>query len=230
LASVLIVVAWNMSEVDHFRTLMRAPKGDILVLLTTFGLTVLADLSVAVGVGLVLAALLFMRRMSEVTNVGAITDELEDRELFYDIGDPNALDTRQVPAGVEVYEINGPFFFGVADRLKDTLRGLERPPKVFILRMRRVPAIDASGMHALDEFHLKCRRQGTRLLLAGVHTQPMFALAKYGMNDRIGDENMFGNIDDALDAARAMVGASPVPHPTTARPEVARQDSTSATG
>jgi SulP family sulfate permease len=224
LASVLIVVAWNMAEIDHFRTLLRAPRSDIAVLLTTFLLTLLADLSVAVGVGLVLAALLFMRRMSEVTNVGAIRREFDETDApLDDSSDPNSLETRQVPTGVEVYEINGPFFFGVADRLKDTLRGVERPPKVFILRMRRVPAIDASGIHALEEFHLKCSRQHTRLLLAGVHAQPMFALAKYGLTDRIGEENLFESIDDALDAARQIVGAGPAPKPDRSEPEVARQ-------
>jgi SulP family sulfate permease len=224
LASVLVVVAWNMAEIDHFRTLMRAPRSDVAVLLTTFLLTLLADLSVAVGVGMVLAALLFMRRMSEVTNVGAIKREFDETDApLDDSSDPNALDTRDVPAGVEVYEINGPFFFGVADRLKDTLRGLERPPKVFILRMRRVPAIDASGIHALEEFHLKCSRQHTRLLMAGVHAQPMFALAKYGLTDRVGEENLFESIDDALEVARQVVGAEPAPKPTRSEPEVARQ-------
>jgi SulP family sulfate permease len=223
LASVLIIVAWNMSEVDHFRTLMRAPGSDIVVLLTTFGLTVLTDLTVAVGVGMVLAALLFMKRMSDVTNVAGIRQELEDTDApLNDAGDPNALETRDVPADVEVYEINGPFFFGIADRLKDTLRGLERPPRAFILRMRRVPAIDATGMHALEEFYLKCKRQGTRLLLAGVHAQPMFALARYGLTDRIGEENLFESIDDALNAARQMVGVQPAAKPVVSAPEVAR--------
>src|SRR5207244_9774888 len=123
------------------------------------------------------AAMLFMKRMSEVTNVGAISDEIEEAgDEFPELTDPNAIQKRDVPAGVEVYEINGPFFFGVADRLKDTLRGLAKPPKVFILRMRRVDAIDATGMHALDEFYRKCKRQGTPLLLAGEHAQPMFPL------------------------------------------------------
>ena len=224
LAAVLVMVAWGMSERDHFKTLFRAPRSDIAVLLTTFGLTVFADLTVAVGVGMVLASMLFMRRMSEVTGVGAIVAELQDQpEDLEGETDPNAMIRRDVPPGVEVYEINGPFFFGVADRIKDVLRGMERPPKVFVLRMRRVPAIDASGMHALDEFFLKCRRQGTRLLLAGVHAQPMFAMAKYGLLDKVGEENMFGNIDDALDAARAIVGAQPAPHPANAVPEVARE-------
>jgi SulP family sulfate permease len=223
-ASVLVVVAWNMSERDHFKTLFRAPRSDIIVLLTTFGLTVLVDLTVAVGVGMVLASFLFMKRMAEVTNVGSVMRELDESvELLTDSGDPNALDRRDIPKSVEVYEINGPFFFGIADRLKDTLRGLEKPPKVFVLRMRRVTAIDATGMHALDEFHGKCRRQGTRLLLAGVHAQPIFAMTKYGVIDKIGEENMFENIDDALDRAREIVGIPPVPRPAAAVPEVARE-------
>ena len=225
LAAVLVMVAWGMSERDHFKTLLRAPHSDIAVLLTTFGLTVFADLTIAVGVGMVLASMLFMKRMSEVTGIGAIDSEIAETgpDELTDAGDPNALSARDVPKGVEVYEINGPFFFGVADRIKDVLQGLERPPKVFILRMRRVPAIDATGMHALEEFYLKCKRQGTRLLLAGVHAQPMFALVKYGLLDKFGEENLFGNIDDALDRARQIVGAEPHPHPAQAVPEVARE-------
>jgi SulP family sulfate permease len=222
-ASVLVMVAWNMSERDHFRHLFSAPRGDILVLLTTFGLTVLADLTVAVGVGMILAAMLFMKRMSEVTNVGS-SFQLENKESFdvLDRGDPNAIINRQVPRGVEVYEINGPFFFGVADRLKDTLRGLGKPPKVFVLRMRRVPAIDATGLHALDEFHEKCRKQNTTLLLSGVHAQPVFALTKYGLTEKIGEENMFANIDEALDRARELLGLPSEQRPGPSVPEVAR--------
>jgi SulP family sulfate permease len=223
LAAVLIIVAWNMAEVDHFRTIFRAPRSDIAVLLTTFGLTVFTDLTIAVGVGMVLASMLFMKRMSEVTNVGGVREEIDDADDRSLEADPNALDLRDVPPHTEVFEITGPFFFGVADRLKDTLQGLERPPKVFVLRMRRVPAIDASGMHALDEFFNKCKRQGTTLLLSGVHAQPMFALAKYGLLDRVGEENMFGNVDDALNRAREIEGLPPQPKPATATPEVARE-------
>jgi SulP family sulfate permease len=223
LAAVLVMVAWNMSERDHFKTILRAPRSDIAVLLTTFGLTVFTDLTIAVGVGMVLAAMLFMKRMSEVTNVGAISQEFEDVEDTMIEADPNAIDVRDLPPHTEVYEINGPFFFGVADRLKDTLKGLEKPPKVFVLRMRRVPAVDASGMHALEEFWLKCKRQGTALLLSGVHAQPMYAMARYGLLDRVGEENMYGNIDDALDRAREIVGAPPVERPATAVAEVARE-------
>jgi sulfate permease, SulP family len=226
LAAILVMVAWNMAEIDHFKSIFRAPRADRIVLLTTFGLTVLTDLTKGVGVGMVLAALLFMKRMTEVTGVGSMlrAEVEESGDEFADLSDPNSMNRRQTPPGVEVYEINGPFFFGVADRLKDTLKSLERPPKVFILRMRRVPAIDATGMHALDEFYDKCRKQGTRLLLSGVHSQPIFAMTQYGLIDKIGLDNMYGNIDDALNHARHIVGQPLQPRPTGAVAEVKRED------
>ncbi len=224
LAAILVMVAWNMAEIDHFKSILRAPRADMLVLLTTFGLTVLTDLTKGVGVGMILAAILFMKRMTEVTNVGVLGDELEDKgDQLAELTDPNSISRRDVPTGVEVYEINGPFFFGVADRLKDTLKELERPAKVFILRMGRVPAVDATGMHALDEFHDKCRKQGTRLLLSGVHAQPIFAMTHYGLVQKIGEENMFGNIDDALNAAREIIGLKPKDRPGEATAEVSRE-------
>lgn len=203
LAAILIVAAWNMSEVDHFRHLLRAPRSDVLVMLATFGLTVAIDLTVAVQVGIVLAALLFMRRMSEVTRVGAPRWLHEEGEAWQE--DPDALDYKDVPAGVEVYEINGPFFFGVADRLKDTLVNLEPAPPVFILRLRRVPAIDATGLQALEEFHAKCRRQGSVLVLSGVNAQPRRALRRIGLLARIGPEHVHPHIDAALAHARTLL-------------------------
>jgi SulP family sulfate permease len=224
LAAVLVIVAWNMSELDHFRHLLKAPKSDIAVLLTTFGLTVFADLTIAVGTGMVLASILFMKRMADVSNVSAITRELESPDDDTDSSrDPNSIARRDLPKGVEVYEINGPFFFGVADKLQDTLRGLERPPKVFILRLRRVPAIDATGLHALEEFHHKCRRQRTALLLSGVHAQPLFAFVRTGFDEVVGKENIFGNIDDAVSRARELLGLPPRPGPAGAYSEVARE-------
>ncbi|MFT3785170.1 MAG: sulfate permease [Tepidisphaeraceae bacterium] len=209
-ASVLIVVAWNMAEIDHFRGMFKAPRGDLAVLLITFGLTVLADLTIAVGVGMVLASMLFMKRMTEVTQLGVIKEELDDAPAYSpDNKDAIDIHRRAVPAGVEVFEINGPFFFGVADRLKETLKGFGKPPRVFILRMRRVPAIDASAMRALEEFYDKCKRQGTRLLLAGVHAQPLFAMTKYGLLDRVGVDNMFDDFDDALERAREVIHQQP---------------------
>ncbi|MBX3375823.1 MAG: sulfate permease [Phycisphaeraceae bacterium] len=207
LAAILLVVAWNISEIDHFRALLRAPRTDVLVLLTTFGLTVFTDLTKGVGVGMVLASLLFMKRMADVSNIAGIREEIEQGQETEapDPKDPGAVDRRRIPPGVEVYEINGPFFFGVADRLKDTLNQFERPPKVFILRMRYVPHIDATGLHALDEFHIKCKRQGTRLLLGGVHAQPLFEFTRVGFDQRLGLENIFENLEDAIAKARQIV-------------------------
>lgn len=212
LASILVMVAWNMSEIDHFRFILRAPRSDILVLLTTFGLTVFADLTIAVGVGMVLASMLFMKRMSSVSNVSEITREMlangiDERELAEE-RDPMSLSRRTVPEDVEVFEIDGPFFFGVADRLKDTLSSLEPPPRVFILRMRRVPAMDATGLHALEEFYRKCHRQGTVLVLSGIHTQPLEVLTRAGLDLVIGRENIRPDIDAALARANEVLAAA----------------------
>jgi sulfate permease, SulP family len=210
LAAILMMVAWNIAEVDHFRALLRAPSHDILVLLTTFGLTVFTDLTIGVGVGMVLASFLFMKRMSEMTTMSGLNAELiaGQRPEIIDPKDPAQLAKLEIPVGVEIYEVNGPFFFGVADKLMDTLSGLERPPSVFILRLRAVPHIDATGLHALEEFVIKCKRQGTTLLLGGVHAQPMFEMTKVGLLDKIGLENMFGDVEEALDRAKKLLNDS----------------------
>ncbi len=222
LAAILVLVSYNMSEVNHFRGLLKAPRSDVMVLLSTFMLTVLVDLTVAVEVGIVLSALLFIRRMAEVTNIGIVTREFEmsDQEPF----DPNAIGLRDIPPGVEVFEIEGPFFFGAADAFKQTMHLLEKPPKVAILRMRAVPAIDATGLHALDEFRNLCRRDGTHLILSGVHAQPLLAIEKNGFLRRLGAENALGNIDDALNRARELLGLPCVARPGLFAPTVKRED------
>ena len=170
LAAVLIMIAWGMSEIHHFIHLFSAPKKDVIVLLAVFVLTLLTNITAAVQMGMILAAFLFMKQMSDLSDVVSTARYFEEdkEEGAISLQDPDAIYRKEVPPGVEVYEINGPFFFGVADRLKNLLNELERPPKIFILRMRRVPTIDASGMHALEEFYLECTRQGSTLLLSGV--------------------------------------------------------------
>ena len=148
LAAILVVVAYHMSEWRSFLAELRSPKSDVAVLLTTFFLTVLVDLTVALEVGMVLAAFLFIRRMASVTNVSVITREVQ-QELAEDDGAEELLDRRTVPKGVEVYEINGPFFFGAAQSFKDAVSHVAGHPRVLILRMRNVSAMDSSGMHAL---------------------------------------------------------------------------------
>src|SRR3990172_6672431 len=147
LATVLIIVAYNMSEWRSFVEIFKYPKSDIAVLLTTFGLTIVFDLTVAIQIGMVLAVLLFMRRMAMVSNVGIITRELKDEEESFDV---NSIQNKKVPDGVEVFEIRGPFFFGAVSKFRDAVRIVESPPKIIIIRMRDVPAIDSTGIDALD--------------------------------------------------------------------------------
>lgn len=222
LAAVLVVVAYHMSEWHTFKAELRAPKSDVIVMLLTFGLTVAVDLTVAIEVGMVAAAFLFMRRMSEVTNVSVVTREFEENGDDYDT-DPNAVRRRAVPEGVEVYEINGPFFFGAAEKFKDTLTQVARNPKVLIIRMRKVPAIDATGLNTLKDLVRRAKHDGTLLLISDIHTQPMVALGRSALIDELGEDNVFGNIDDALNRARAHLGLSPVERPVFATPTVARE-------
>jgi SulP family sulfate permease len=222
LAAILVVVSYHMSEWRTFRSELTAPKSDVAVLLTTFSLTVLVDLTVAIEVGMVLAAFLFMRRMAEVTNVSIVTRELADGDDDEE-DDPNSVRRREVPRDVEVFEINGPFFFGAAEQFKDTLGQVAKKPRVLIIRMRDVPAIDSTGLHALHELARSCKHDGTLLLLADVHAQPMFALVRSDMLVELGEENLFGNLDDALDRARQYLELPAVPHPAGAFPTVARE-------
>jgi SulP family sulfate permease len=223
LAGILVVVSYHMSEWRTLRSELRAPRSDLLVLLTTFFLTVLVDLTVAVEVGMVLAAFLFMRRMAEVTNISALTREFDESGDEGE-GDPNSLRRRAVPPGVEVYEINGPFFFGAAEKFKETLTQLRGTPKVLILRMRNVPAIDSTGLNALRDVVNRFRRAGTRVILSDVHAQPMVALQRSSLADELAEEDLAGNIDDALNVARAHLGLEPVERPTFAVPTVRRED------
>jgi len=194
LAAILMVVAWNMSEIEHVKQLQKAPTSDVAVLATTFLLTVLIDLTVAVQVGVVLAAILFIKRIMNVSGIANITDSVSE----IDSQDPDGIGKKIVADGVEVYEINGPFFFGVADKLKFVLDAIGITPKVFVLRMRNVPFMDATGMYALKEFEQACRDKGTVLVLSGVSPSLMNDLERFGFFKRVGKESIFDHIDAAL--------------------------------
>jgi sulfate permease, SulP family len=222
LAAILVVVSYHMSELGRFRGELRAPKSDVAVLLTTFTLTVLVDLTVAVEVGMVLAAFLFMKRMAEVTNISLVNREFlngDEEEKW----DANATNRREIPAGVDVYEIDGPFFFGAAETFKDTVGSVAKRPKVLIIRMRRVPAIDSTGLAALRDVVDRSRREGTLVILSDVHSQPVVALTNSGFYDELGEANVCGNLDDALNRARAYLGLSTAERPAFAEPTVARE-------
>lgn len=222
LAAILIVVAYNMSEWHSFVKLLRSPKSDVAVLLATFLLTVLIDLTVAIEVGVVLAAFLFMRRMANVTQASFITKALRQDEDELE-NDPNAISKRLVPAGVEVFEIYGALFFGAIEQFKDAMRLLEKPPKVLILRIRNVLAIDASALQALEMEFRNAQKHGTVLVLSGVHAQPLYAMRQSGFLAIIGEENVCANIDDALNRARAILGLPPVERQVPFVPTVSRE-------
>jgi SulP family sulfate permease len=198
LAAVLTVVSYHMSEWRAFATLFKTPKSDVAVLLTTFFLTVVIDLTVAVQVGVVLAAFLFIKRMADATNVGAITQDLGDVPDGTMIGDADGVARRRIPEGVEVYEINGPFFFGAADKIKDVLHFVTKKPRVFVLRMRNVPVIDASGIRVLDDLFRSFSHQGIRFVIAGIQAQPRGALERAGKLDEYGRKNFVATLDEAL--------------------------------
>ncbi len=196
LAAILVVVAYHMSEWRAFRSNLSAPRSDVLVLLATFLLTVLVDLTVAIEVGMVLAAFLFMKRMADVTSVEMVSQEFTEPGVA-STDESGALFRRQVPTGVQVYEINGPFFFGAAEAFRNAVGQVAARPRVLILRMRHVPAIDATGLHALKDLVRQSARDGTRVILSEVQAQPMAAMARSGVLDLVAHAGA-RSLDEAL--------------------------------
>lgn len=207
LAAVLLVVAWNMSEYEHFRTTLSAPWGDRVVLLLTFLLTVFFDLTVAIEAGVVVAALVFMYRMSESVEISSGV-RMTDDDL--DEAAARARDEQQrlrLPRGVEAYQIGGPLFFGAANRLDSLLDQFFEKPKVLVLRMRLVPVIDASGVHALRKLAERCQREGIVLILSGLRDQPNRVVAQMGLDGGAGGLHLASNFDRALKLAQSLVAA-----------------------
>lgn len=208
LAGILVVTAYRMSEWRLFARIFRSTKSDTAVMVTTFLLTVVVDLTVAIQVGVVLAAFLFMKRMADVTQTSYLKDEMDET----DTEDDESVRERKIPDDVAVFEIYGPFFFGAADKFKSTLNRVHKKPKVIVLRMRHVPAVDATGLHALQDVHEKSKREGTALILAGVQAQPLEVLEQSGFVDEVGRENMAENLDAALARARKLLAAREAAH------------------
>ena len=208
LAAVLVIVAWNMSEVERFRHLMKAPRGDRVVLLLTFGLTVMVDLTVAIQVGIVLAAILFMVRMAEAVEIQGGVNPLPQNDDGDEDEDSNARE--DLPPGVEVFLIRGPLFFGATGQLTDVLASvLERigvSPKIFILRLRHVPMIDASGAGTLESLLKRCQSQGTIVILSGLQPQPAEIMTRMGLtHGGTGAPLLAPDYRSAVATARALV-------------------------
>ncbi len=205
LAGILIVVSYNMSEWRSFVSIVKSSRNDTIVLLSTFFLTVLVDLTTAIEIGMILAAFLFMRRMIQISNVDVVTAELTDQPDAYD---SKAIQKYNVPKGVEVFEVKGPFFFGAAYKFKESLHLIENTPKVLIIRMRYVPVIDATGLHILEGVFNEAKKSGTELVISGIQKEVFREFYTSGLLNKIGRENVFTVIDDALVRANAIVGGN----------------------
>ena len=203
LAGVLVVVSYGMSGWRSFLAMMRNPKSDITVLVLTFLLTIIFDLTIAIEVGLVCACLLFMRRMAETTEVRTILDEIDLNEDA-DMQRGN-LDHLTIPHDVEVYEINGPFFFGAGNRFEDIMARYGNRPKVRIIRMRKVPFIDSTGLHNLENMCLMSQKEGITVVLSGVNPKVEAVLKRNNFNTLLGEENICNHIDLALARAREIL-------------------------
>ena len=211
LAAILIIVSYNMSEWREFANLLKSPKFDIAVLVVTFLVTVFVDLVKAIEIGLVLSAFFFMKRMSDVTEVKELTrDAAEDDDSFTPNFDQKLLSA--LPKAIAVYEINGPLFFGAAEKFLDTMTRIDRTTKVLIIRMRNVPSMDASATHVLKHMVQTCEHHRIKFLLSGLNKQPRQTLLKSGLLKQIGEENLFANFESALTAAyKSIEGTSNAP-------------------
>jgi len=207
LSAVLVNVALNMGEWHNFARVPKWPRSDAIVFLTAFGLTVIVDLTIAVEIGMVLAAVLFIKRVSETTQITAV-DESSETE-----GSQHSLVGKEIPKGVMVYRIFGSFFFGAADKLETALKRNGQEPDVLILRMRKVLAMDATGLNALEDLHERLSARGKHIVLSGPHTQPLFMMDKAGFLDRLGRENVCANIELSLARAREILRLPPAPTP-----------------
>jgi len=192
LAAILVMVSYNMGEWDAFKNLLKAPKSDSLIFIVTFLLTVFFDLVFAIGVGVVLSSLLFMRRMAEFTSVKSIIDDIDSVELL------EIKNTLKYPEDVAMYEINGPFFFGATDKFISAIRDISSMPKILIIKMDKVPIMDSTAYHSFEMLLDICNKQNTKLLLLNVQPQPLNTLKKYGFVDKIGNKNVCVSLNDVI--------------------------------
>lgn len=207
LSGILIVIAWNMSEIKHIKSILKAPRADRAVLFITFALTVLVDLNFAIQTGISLAAILFINSMMKSTKIRSYDEEEET-------DDPDSINKKIVPEGVEVYEIQGPLFFGIAEKLVDALTNMEVTPKAFILRLRLVPMIDAAGLHAIDTVSERLKNRGSTLILSGVNKNVHKYIHKAELHKKIGEENICDHIDKALARASFMIESTTEAQPS----------------
>ena len=200
LAGILAIVSYNMSEIKHFMEFRTAPKSDIFVLLITFLLTVFTDLTIAIEFGIIASALLFMKRMSDVTESRFITEEFKEKNPEY-VND----EFNEIPKGVEIFEISGPLFFGASTFFQENLALIENRPKVLIILLENVPVFDATGIKTLEQTAINSKKHGTHIILVGLHHQPLAVFKKSKLHEFIGEKNLCHNVHQAIKLSRKLI-------------------------
>jgi SulP family sulfate permease len=201
LSAILFLVAWNMGEWHEVPDLLKLTKTDVAVWLVTFVLTVFADLTLAVEVGIVLAALLFIRRVADTTTVERVTED------YVESGRAHILQDKEIPPYVAIYRIHGPFLFGTTDKLDPVIDAIATAPPIVVLRLRNMTALDATGMSAIEDLATKLRASGRHLLVCGARRQPARLLERAEFHEAVGDENILPHVHAALERARALHAA-----------------------
>ncbi len=207
LSAILIYTAYKMSEWHSFIKTLKAPLTDRVILINTFLLTIFIDLTVAIEVGLVLAALTFIKKMSDVTEARLLTESMRAAE---EGNDSETIAANEIPKGVEIFEVYGTLFFGAVDQFRETIRQFEKAPKLIILQTQHLLVIDGSGLKALEDLFEQLQKDKTILFVSGIHKQPMFELIRSGLFDKIKEKNFFGNLEEALQAARIVISSNEV--------------------
>jgi len=203
LAAILMIVAYNMGEWREIPDLLRLTRTDVAVWIVTFALTVFADLTVAVGVGMVMAALLFIKRVADTTTVSVVTDK------YVQEGHAHSLQGKEIPPYVKIFRIHGPFLFGATEKVRPILDNIDRLPRIVILRLRNMTALDATGMHAIEEIADALHRTGRHMVVCGARHQPAALLARADFHRHIGEANICANVEEALQRARQLHQADP---------------------
>lgn len=203
IAALLILISYEMADFKSFKSVLKSPREDVAVMLLALFLTVMVDLIVAIEVGMILAVFLFMRRMAISSNVSMLSKDFREQEVKTD---PLSIQTREIPEGVGVFEINGPLFFGAADKFKEGVLNVDKAPRVRIIRMRNVPVIDSTGIRLLKDVYEDCVKHHSVLILSEIHPDPLAALKQDGLFDLIKEENFIDNIDSALSKAQDILG------------------------
>lgn len=226
LAAVLVLVSYNMSGIPAIKSVFKGQRSDSVVMFVTFFVTVFISMTLAIEVGLILAAFFFIRKMIEVSTVSTIKNELLDADIDAEHQDANSFSLRNIPKYVLVYEIEGPLFFGSIQKFEQAMAMVDFDCKIIVLRMRNTLYVDAGGLNIISQLYEDCRNKHIALLLSDIHTQPYMLTIKTGLDKKIGSENIFGNLDEALERAALILGIAYKKQ--TYEPTVAREKKTAS--